>query len=70
MVSSVLVWMNEKGAQKPIYFTSRVLYDTEIGNSKLEKIIYLLIISTYFRPYFQAHTIVVLTDQPLETILQ
>ena len=69
-LSSVLVRVGDGGAQKPIYYISRVLNDTEIRYSNLEKIIYSLIISAkHLRPYFQAHPIMVLIDQPLKAIL-
>lgn len=42
-----------------------------LGNSKYEKIVYILIIfAQHLKPYFQAYSIVILTDQPLEAILQ
>lgn len=42
----------------------------ETWYSKPENIIFALIISThYLKPYFQAHSIVILTDQLLEAIL-
>lgn len=70
-VSSVLIWLDNKGSQKPIYSTSQVLHDAETKYSKPEKIIYALIIHTqYLRPYFQTHLIVALIDQLLKTILQ
>lgn len=66
----MLIWLDDKGAQKPIYYTDRVLHDAETRYSKLAKIIYILIISAWhIMPYFQTHSIVVLTDQPLKVIL-
>lgn len=37
-ISSILIWMDDKGIQKPIYYISQVLYDVEIRYSKHEKI--------------------------------
>ncbi|XP_038974824.1 uncharacterized protein LOC120106050 [Phoenix dactylifera] len=69
-VSSVLV-LEEDKLQKPIYYANRVLRDIETRYSKLEKIIFALIISARrLRPYFQAHTVAILTDQPMKQILQ
>ena len=70
-VSSILVRMDDEGTQRPIYYMNRVLHDAETRYSKPEKIIFVLIIfAQHLRPYFQAHTVVILTDQPLRAILQ
>ena len=56
--------------QKPIYYISRVLQDIETRYSKVKKLVYVLITSCRrLCPYFQAHPIVVLIDQPLRQIL-
>ncbi|XP_038985250.1 uncharacterized protein LOC120111619 [Phoenix dactylifera] len=69
-VSSVLVRKEDK-LQRPVYYTSRILRDAEIRYSKLEKIIFALITSARrLRPYFQADTVAILTDQPMKQILQ
>ncbi|XP_038973752.1 uncharacterized protein LOC120105406 [Phoenix dactylifera] len=69
-VSLVLV-RKESKLQKPVYYTSRVLRGAETRYSKLEKTAYALVVSAQrLRPYFQAHTIAVLTDQPVKQILQ
>lgn len=44
-VSSILIQVDDKGAQSPIYYTNQVLHDTETRYSKAQKIIYALIIS-------------------------
>ncbi|KAK3010667.1 hypothetical protein RJ639_010839 [Escallonia herrerae] len=68
-VSAVLV-REEDGIQKPIYYVSKVLEDVETRYPKIDKIALALIISARrLRPYFQSHTIVVLTDQPLRKVL-
>ncbi|KAK3033968.1 hypothetical protein RJ639_034132 [Escallonia herrerae] len=66
-VSTVLI-REEDGVQKPIYYVSKVLQDMETRYPTIDKIALALIISV-FRPYFQSHTIVVLTDQPLRKVL-
>ncbi|KAK3027816.1 hypothetical protein RJ639_041984 [Escallonia herrerae] len=68
-VSTVLI-REEDGVQKPIYYVSKVLQDVETRYPKIDKISLALIISARrLRPYFQSHTIVVLTDQPLRKVL-
>jgi hypothetical protein len=68
--SSVLV--QEVGKeQKPVYFTSKVLHGAEVRYQKIEKVALALISSTRkLRPYFQSHTIIVRTDQPVRQVLQ
>ncbi|KAK3012745.1 hypothetical protein RJ639_008093 [Escallonia herrerae] len=68
-VSTVLI-REENGVQKPIYYVSKVLQDVETRYPKIDKIALALIISARrLRPYFQSHTIIVLTDQPLRKVL-
>ncbi|KAK3035116.1 hypothetical protein RJ639_032618 [Escallonia herrerae] len=68
-VSTVLI-REEDGVQKPIYYVSKVLQDVETRYRKIDKIALALIISARrLRPYFQSHTIVILTDQPLRKVL-
>ncbi|XP_062173678.1 uncharacterized protein LOC133879154 [Alnus glutinosa] len=68
-VSSALVW-EEKGIQKPVYFTSRALRGTEERYPRIEKLAFALIVSARkLRPYFQAHAIRVLTKYPLKKAL-
>ncbi|KAK3009095.1 hypothetical protein RJ639_015070 [Escallonia herrerae] len=68
-VSTVLI-REEDGVQKPIYYISKVLQDVETRYPKIDKITLALIISARrLRPYFQSHTIIVLTDQPLRKVL-
>ncbi|XP_073118051.1 uncharacterized protein [Elaeis guineensis] len=69
-VSSVLIWENENRVHQPVYYVSKVLHEAETRYSRAEKMIFALVISAQrLRPYFQAHAIVVLTDQPLRAIL-
>lgn len=42
-VSSVLLRKEDEGVQKPIYYVSRTLHDTELRHTPLEKIVYTLI---------------------------
>lgn len=69
-VSSALV-REENGIQKPVYFTSRALCGAEERYPRIEKLAFALIVSAQkLRPYFQAHTIRVLTEYPLKKVLQ
>ena len=52
--------------QKPIYYTSQVLRGAEEGYPPMEKPPFALVTTTYkLKPYFQAHTVVILTEKPL-----
>ncbi|RVW62879.1 Gag-Pol polyprotein [Vitis vinifera] len=56
--------------QKPIYYVSRALAGVETRYSKMELMaLALRSAAQKLRPYFQAHSVVVLTDQPLHNIL-
>lgn len=68
-VSAVLL-REQDAVQKPIYFASKVLHGAEVRYPNAEKIILALIVAARkFRPYLQAHPIIVVTDQPLKQIL-
>src|SRR5438270_8910309 len=63
--SSVLM-REESSVQLPIYYVSNIFKSAEVRYSRIEKIGYtLLLASRRLRPYFQAHTIQVMTDVPL-----
>ena len=65
-VSAALV-RDEGGSQRPVYFISRAFRGVEERYPRMEKLAFALITaSRKLKPYFQAHTIVVLTDQPLK----
>lgn len=69
-VSSVLI-REEDRVQRPIYYMSHALLDAKTRYPMIEKMALTLVISTgKLRPYFQAHTIVVLTNQPLRQVMQ
>ncbi|CAL8997655.1 unnamed protein product, partial [Prunus brigantina] len=69
-VSSVIT-RNLNGTQHPVYYVSKALTDTEARYPAIEKLALALIISARkLRPYFQAHSILVLTDQPLSLVLR
>ncbi|XP_059439799.1 uncharacterized protein LOC132172333 [Corylus avellana] len=69
-VSSALV-REDQGTQKPVYFTSRALHGAEERYPRIEKLAFALITSAQrLRPYFQAHTVRVLTEYPLKKVMQ
>ncbi|KAK3025428.1 hypothetical protein RJ639_040976 [Escallonia herrerae] len=67
---SVILVREDNGLQRPIFYVSKVLQDVEARYLKIDKIaLALVILARHLRPYFQSHTIVVLTDQPLRKVL-
>ncbi|GJV62620.1 reverse transcriptase domain-containing protein [Tanacetum coccineum] len=68
-VSAVL--MTEREAkQMPIYFVSRALRGPELNYTSMEKLVMALVhASKRLKRYFQAHPIIVITDQPIQQIL-
>ena len=69
-VSLVLIWL-DNGVQRPVYYISKSLYEAEICYLPLEKAILAVVHGTRKLPhYFQSHTVVVLTQLPLKSLLQ
>ncbi|XP_027178202.1 uncharacterized protein LOC113777367 [Coffea eugenioides] len=68
-VSAVLV-REDAGTQRPVYYVSRALQGPETRYSPAEKLVLALVhAARKLRPYFQTHSIAVLTNQPLRQIL-
>jgi len=68
-ISLVLVRV-ENGVQWPVYYVSKLLHEAEVRYLPLEKAILAVVHATRKLPhYFQAHTIVVLTQPPLQSLL-
>ena len=68
-VSLVLIRV-DNGIQRPVYYVSKSLHETEMCYLPLEEAILAVVFGTHKLPhYFQAHTVVVLTQLPLKTIL-
>ena len=66
VVSAALV-RDEGGSQRPVYFISRAFRGAEERYPRMEKLAFALVMATRkLKPYFQAHTIIVLTNQPLK----
>ena len=70
VVSLVMIRVNS-GRQRPVYYVSKSLHKAEIRYSPFEKAILVAVHGTQKLPhYFQAHTVVILTQLPLKTILR
>uniref|UniRef100_A0A2N9HKB0 Uncharacterized protein n=1 Tax=Fagus sylvatica TaxID=28930 RepID=A0A2N9HKB0_FAGSY len=68
-VSAVLVRETHEG-QKPMFFVSKTMDETEFRYLPLEKAVLALIQAAKKLPhYFQANTVTVLTDLPLKTLM-
>ena len=69
-VSLVLV-RNKNGVQRPIYYVSKSLHEAKTHYLPLEKVVLAIVRATRRLPhYFQAHTMVVLTQLPLQALLR
>ncbi|XP_074270977.1 uncharacterized protein LOC141594892 [Silene latifolia] len=69
-VSAVLV-REHGGMQKPVYYISKSLLPAETRYTSLEKLVLALVTASYkFRPYFESHTISVVTNYSLRTIMR
>ena len=64
---SVALVRDEGGSQRPVYFISRAFRGAEERYPRMEKLAFALVTAAQkLKPYFQAHTIIVLMDQPLK----
>ena len=69
-VSLVLIRV-DCGVQRPVYYVNKSLHEAEVRYLPLEKAILAVVLGTCKLPhYFQAHTVVVLTQLPFKTILR
>ena len=69
-VSLVLIRV-DNDVQRPVYYVSKSLHEAEVRYLPLEKAILAVVLGTRKLPhYFQTHTMVVLTQVPLKTILK
>ena len=70
VVSLVLIQV-DSSVQRPVYYVSKSLHEVEIRYLPLEKAILAMVQVTWMIPhYFQAHTIVILTQLSLKSILR
>ncbi|GJS36017.1 reverse transcriptase domain-containing protein [Tanacetum coccineum] len=68
-VSTVLL-AERDSRQVPVYFVSHALQTSEVNYNSMEKLVLALVHATRrMRRYFQAHPVVVVTDQPINKIL-
>ena len=68
-ISFVLIRV-DSGRQRPVYYVSKSLNEAEVRYLPLKKAILAVVHATRKLPhYFQAHTVVVLTQLPLKSIL-
>ena len=64
-VSAAFVKEEEK-VQKPVYYAIRALRGAKERYPPMEKLAFALVTAARkLKPYFQAHTVIVLTDKPL-----
>ena len=69
-VSLVLIRF-DNGRQRPVYYVSKSLHETEIRYLPLEKAILVVVHDTRKLPhYFQVHMVVIPTQLPLKAILR
>ena len=69
-ISLVLIRV-DNGIQRPVYYVSKSLNEDEVRYLPLEKAILAVVHATRKLPhYFQVHTVVVLTQLPLKSVLR
>ena len=68
---SLMLIREDNGMQRPVYYISKSLHEAEICYLPFEKVVLAIVQATRKLPhYFQAHTVVVLTQLPLRSILR
>ena len=68
-VSAVL--LRDRGMQQPVYYFSKTMVDAETRYLPLEKLVLALVNAPKKLPhYFQAHTVYILTEYPLQSLLK
>ena len=70
VVSLVLIW-DDSGVHKPVYYVSKSLHEVEVRYLPLERAILAVVHAMRKLPYyFQSHTVIVLTQLPLKSLLR
>ena len=70
-VVNIVLVRNEDGVQRPVYYINKSLQKVETRYLLLEKAVLAIVRATRkLSYYFQAHIMVVLTQQPLQALLQ
>ena len=65
------VLLRDQGVQQLVYYISKTLVDAETRYLPLEKLVLALVHATRKLPqYFQAHTVFILTEYPLQSLLK
>ena len=68
-ISLVLILV-DSGIQRPVYYVSKSLNEAEVRYLPLKKAILAVVHTTRKLPYyFQVHTVVVLTQLPLKSVI-
>ena len=68
---SLVLVRDEDGVQRLVYYVSKSLHEAEVLYLPLERVILAVVHTTQKLPhYFQAHTVVVLTQLPLQSLLR
>ena len=66
-----VVLLRDQGVQQLVYYINKTLVDVEIRYLPLEKLVLALVhVTRKFPHYFQAHTVYVLTEYPLQSLLK
>jgi hypothetical protein len=61
---SIVLVREDEGIQRPVYYFSQTLYNVETRYLKVKKLVFTLVnTSKKLKLYFQAHQVIVLTDQ-------
>ena len=67
---AVSLVLDDDGVQRPVYYVSKSLDEAQIHYLSLERAIMVVVHATWKLPhYFQAHTVMVLTQLPLRSLL-
>ena len=70
-VVSLMLIRVDRGIQKPVYYVSKSLHKAKVYYLQLENAILAMVHATHKLPhYFQAHTVVVITQLPLRALLR
>ena len=68
---SLVLVRYKNGVQRPVYYVSKSLHEAEVRYLPLERVILAIVHATRkLSHYFQAHTVVVLTQLPLRSLLR
>ena len=66
-----VVLLRDRGKQQPVYYINKTLVDAEIRYLPLEKLVLALVHATRnLLHYFQAYTVYVLAEYPLQSLLK